>query len=284
MLFAVLLLHQAHAQQRKITFQQYSTDSIKLTFNKDYYLLEDSCAQIVRYTRMDFQAKKYIGHFKDSSKTKPCFIVSQGNYNNNGLKDGEFTEFYLNGNLLAKGAFKDDEYIGKWYVYYEDGRPQLTFDVDDKTVKLIDAWDIDHHKIVDNGTGYYTVPYVDKYRWSGNVAGGRPDGEWICIVPDMNEPPIITEVFTGGKFVSGKNLSGVYTNSSKIILVDKALLPLINAEKILMSRYGCVVPPVEKRNVESAKYEYGNDDFSGEIKNAVSGIFVVVIGKKKVSL
>ena len=56
-------------------------------------------------------------------------------------------------------------------------------------------------------------------------------------------------------------------------MIDKALLPLINAEKILVSHYPCVMPTVEKQILKNAEYEYGNEDFSEEIKNRVSGIF-----------
>ena len=218
---------------------------------------------------MDFQRKKYLGHFKDFSNTNSNSIISEGDYDEAGLKDGDFTEYYLNGNLLAKGVFKDDHYTGKWTFYYEDGQPQIIFDASDKGITLLSAWDSNHKKIIKNGAGYYSVPFL-RYIWTGNIANGRPDGDWICVRPDKNEPPIETERFADGHFVNGKNVSGIYTDSSRIVLLNMDMLPLRNAEKMLLSGVGCTVPVSYTSKLVSAKFDERNGDLTNQIQDASS--------------
>lgn len=275
-LLAVFLSLPAIAQQnpqRSIQFKTYGADSIRLTFNKEYYLIEDSCAQITRYTRFNFQTKKYLGEFKDVSSTNPSFVISKGNYNEAGQKNGEFTEYYLNGNLMAKGAFKNNKYTGKWETYFEDGQPKLTFEMTDSTMRIIDAWDDKHKKTVDNGNGTYEIAFF-YYKWTGKIVKGRPDGTWLYVSSrNKDEEPIRQERFYEGQFSSGKDFSGTYTDSSRIVFVNDYLLPLVNAETLKISPVGCTAPVVFTAKIISAQYGYGNDDFSDQIKQ-VAGDYI----------
>ena len=74
------------------------------------------------------KAKYFFGKFKDVSKVDTNLVVTEGNYSPDGFKDGEFTLHYLNGNLRAKGNFKNNKYDGHWQLYYNNGKPQLTFE------------------------------------------------------------------------------------------------------------------------------------------------------------
>jgi len=253
--------------QRNIKFNTFGADSIRLTFNKDYFFIEDSCAKIIRYTRFNFRDRKFIGAFKDVADGNPSLVIGEGNYNDAGQKDGEFSEYYLNGNLLGKGDFKDDKYTGKWVFYFEDGQPQLTFEVRDSSIYIIDAWNDKRKKTLDNGNGTYEVD-VFGYKWSGKIIKGRPDGAWLCTsIQNEDEAPIATEHFVNGQFANGKNFSGIYVDSSRFAFINNNMLPMLNAEKLKISAIGCTIPVTSK--IISALYDYGNDDFSDQIKQAV---------------
>ena len=118
-----------HTYTIRLDIKRFGKDSVNIPFNNNYQLSPDSCAQITRYAHFNFSKRIFIGKFKDVSTADHNLVVSKGNYNENGLKDGEFVTHYLNGNLQAKGSFKDDSYIGGWEFYYEDGKPELFFEV-----------------------------------------------------------------------------------------------------------------------------------------------------------
>lgn len=55
---------------------------------------------------------------RDNSKGKSkVFFPSTGNYNPDGLEDGEWKYYDNNGNILEEGVFKDGIRVGKWKYY-----------------------------------------------------------------------------------------------------------------------------------------------------------------------
>src|SRR5688572_3049217 len=143
-------------QKRNIRFRNLGNDSINLSFNNEYYLIEDSCADIVRYGHMNFKQRIFFGPFTDINKDNQA-IVAEGNYTSTGLKDGDFTIYYLNGNLQAKGAFKENKLSGKWEFFYPDGKPKIVFQAGGEQVRITDMWNDNGKKIIEDGNGSYSV-------------------------------------------------------------------------------------------------------------------------------
>ncbi len=71
--------------------------------------------------------------FKDGKK------VGEGITKDEGLKNGDWKEFYTTGQLKAEGAYKDDEKAGKWTYYFADGKIEQTGKYDAKG-KLTGKW------------------------------------------------------------------------------------------------------------------------------------------------
>jgi hypothetical protein len=253
------------------TFAQTATiDSISLSFNNKYYLVNDSCADITRHGHLNMKTKRYIGPFKDISTEDSVTIVTEGNYDNAGLKDGLFTLKYLNGNLQAKGTFKNDKYEGKWELYYVDGKPELTFEAENNFIKIIDAWDTDGKKIVDNGSGEFRINNGDYY-WEGKIAKGRPDGTWnLSTINPKVKLPSTSEYFKKNVFKNGTNASGDYSDSSRIILISTEMLPFLNAENLITDN-GCTAPR-ESRYVVKAQYRTGWDAFRRDVAHIAGPI------------
>lgn len=119
----------------------------------------------------------FLANLKDVSQLNPELVLTEGNYTSDGLKDGYFITHYLNGNLQAKGNFKSNAYDGKWEMYYDDGKPKLTFEANGKEIKINDAWDAKGVKIVTDGKGVYRINLGTIY-WKGKLLNGKPDGTW----------------------------------------------------------------------------------------------------------
>lgn len=256
---------------RHINIIPLAKDSVIIPFSGNYTLIEDSCAEILRYAKFDNDTRIFTGKFKDVRKDNPSIVLAEGNYDEDGLKDGDFTAYYPDGKLQAKGSFKDDNYAGRWDFYYPDGKPEINFEVIAGKINIINSWDEKHNKNVDNGRGVYQARGLYNYYWRGNIVKGRPDGIWKMI--NVNNPdmaPIMTERFKNNVFIIGGNASMNYSDSSHITLVKPDKLPFIMGEKMRISPYRCVLMPILKNNYVSATYPGGTDAFSEDIKSVIS--------------
>ncbi len=63
----------------------------------------------------DLDAKKYEEFFKDGSKKIEVELE-------NGLKHGSIREYYQNGEIKLKGQYEEDNPVGKWKYYDEQGK------------------------------------------------------------------------------------------------------------------------------------------------------------------
>jgi len=242
----------------------FENDSVHISYNEDYFLIEDSCADISRTCHYNLQERKFKGIFKDVSRLNPQQLIAAGRYDENGLKEGDFIAYYLNGNLQAKGTFKDNRFEGKWEFFYPTGRPKITFEANGNHVKIINTWTEDGKKIVDNGYGDYESN-SGVIVWAGKLIGGEPDGKWIAYRQHRSEHVLVTERFKLGAFQKGHNQVGDYKDSSRIILVSAELLPLVKAEGLWTSYEKCGV--VRKKYVVNARYPKGAEQFAVEIKD-----------------
>ncbi|HUS00784.1 MAG TPA: hypothetical protein VMY77_03615 [Chitinophagaceae bacterium] len=254
--------------KRSIRFHNLGNDSINLSFNEEYYLIEDSCAQIVRYGHMNLRQRMFFGSFKDISKDYPDIIIAEGNYTNTGLKDGSFITHYLNGALQAKGEYRENKVFGKWEFYYPDGRPKLFFDASTNDIKIKEAWDEKGKKIVDKGNGNFTAT-AGNIAWAGKLNNGTPDGTWKAMkINDRTNTVLAKEKFKESKFIEGSGIGGDYTDLSRISLLNEADLPFVNAEKIRISPVPC--NGVKRKQIVNAQYKEGFQQFSERIKDLVS--------------
>jgi len=276
---------------RRVNFKLFNKDSLNLYMNDAYFLIEDSCASIIRYTHFNFDTKRFYGNFKDVNKTDPSIIINEGNYNNDGLKDGDFTLRYLNGNLRAKGKFRSNKFIGDWELYYENGSAKVKFNVDDGIITVTDAWDEHNVKTVSNGNGYFVVDNGNTdIVWHGKLANGRPDSTWnFSNLSDPHSKSFI-EYFKKGKFVKGKNPMITYDDASHITLVDENSLSINNAEKLAIAPFGCNTVQTGgtanfvSHSIENAKYFNGIEVFTLKINETLWNVGKIRVDGANASL
>ncbi|MDB5031561.1 hypothetical protein [Mucilaginibacter sp.] len=252
---------------RRISFNFVGKDSVNMALNDEFDLIEDSCKQVIRYAKLDMRKRKYLGKIKDVSSLNPNLILTEGNYTADGLKDGYFITHYLNGQLQAKGSFKNNEYEGKWEMYYDDGKPKLTFEANGKDIKITDAWDAKGVKTIDNGKGTYRVNTGSIY-WKGKLLNGKPDGAWSAMkTDDATNTDIATEKYKNGAFQKGTGPLGDYNDVSRMALVPGDVLPFVKAELLHVSMVPC--NGVKRKHIVNAQYAQGFGYFSEAIKRAV---------------
>ncbi len=154
-------------------------------------------------------------------------------------------------------------------MYYDDGKPELTFEVIDGDCHIIDEWKRDGiAKIIDNGNGTY-IDNLGSLYWKGKLLNGRPDGTWKLLkTDDINSDALATEHFKKGVFHDGSNGVADYKNISRIELVDPLKLNFVNAEKMYVSQVPC--NGVKPKHIVNAQYSDGLNVFSSYISEAVS--------------
>jgi len=219
--------------QRDININFIRKDSVNLPLNADFELIEDACSQIIRYGHLNLDAKKFTGRFKDVARANPQLIITEGNYNNDGLKDGEFINRYLNGNLRSKGNFKNNKFDGRWEFYYEDGKPKFISVISGDDITITDSWDATGVKTVNNGNGTYRIDLEELY-WKGQLLSGKPDGQWKAVKTD-NNTTLITETYKNGVLQK----SNSKTDVPRFLLVFNSLLPYIRTEQLPISFKSC---------------------------------------------
>lgn len=254
---------------RNIRFSTIGKDSINLALNHQFNLIEDSCSQVIRYGHMNMFTRKFFGKFKDVSKLDPKIVLTEGNYTADGLKEGYFITHYLNGNLEAKGNFKNNQYDGDWEIYYADGKPMMTFTANGGDIKIIDVWDAKGNKTVNNGSGNYRVDLEGLY-WKGKLLNGKPDGTWKAANPDdATNVTLVSETYKEGLFKKGTNALGNYTDAPQLVLVPPNKLPFINAETFMIALVGCDGVSLVGKRVVNAQYSAGMSNFTDNIVRLV---------------
>ncbi len=254
--------------QRSVRFKFVTKDSVIVPLNDEFDMIEDSCAQVTRYGHLKMPERKFFGHVKDVSRANPGLVLTDGNYNADGQKEGQFVTHYLNGQLQAQGNFKGNEFDGGWQMYYDDGKPKLTFEASGKDIKVLNAWDEKGVKYVDNGKGNYRVDLGAIY-WKGKLLGGKPDGSWHAYRrDDATNTEVITESYKNGEFVKGKGPLGDYTNAPRLVLAGPDMLPFVTAELLRVSSVPC--NGVKRKHLVHAQYSDGLQAFTEHIKDVVS--------------
>ena len=114
------------------------------------------------------ETQPYTGHEKARIKDK---IIEYDVVN--GIKQGDFKLFFLNGNLQIEGRLKNNKNVGLWKYYYETG-------------ELESKGEFENDKPKGEWTWYYPS---GKIRERGNYFEGNRIGKW----QDFDEAGNVTE-------------------------------------------------------------------------------------------
>ncbi|MGY4539757.1 hypothetical protein ACVW0P_004196 [Mucilaginibacter sp. UYNi724] len=252
--------------ERNIRLEFIKGDSIRLGLNDEFNLIEESCSQMFRYAHVNMQERKFTGPFIDVSHDNPKLIITQGTYSAEGLKEGPFVINYLDGTPQGRGSFKHNKFEGKWKVFYNTGKPLMTFDASGSDIKIIDVWDDKGKKTVDNGNGTYRADMGFMY-WKGKLLNGRPDGKWKS-KKTADDSDFTAEIYNLGTFKKGNTSFNEYTDGPRMVLISPTIFLFVGAERLSFSQFGCDF--TKQKKVVNASYSGGINSFSERIGEALS--------------
>ncbi|HWA34172.1 MAG TPA: hypothetical protein VG737_08590 [Cyclobacteriaceae bacterium] len=231
-----------------------NADTVLFFYNRNWRLVFQACAEIVRVSRVNNATGYFDGSFTDYYKNSK--IAATGSYNNS-LKEGLFQVFYESGQLSQVGNYLKDKKNGIWEYYYENGNKQMTLAFRDGDLSMLELWDANQNKLVDGGNGHWVSREdpANSIELAGNVVNGKPDGTWTRTDGSFK---LNSEEYEGGKLIGGKFYSRVggaekYTSMKSLINVDKKAKYEM-AEKFEVTFCYRVTPPTDKLvNPDDAK-------------------------------
>ncbi len=133
-----------------------------------------------------------------------------------GVREGETTYFYPNGDTRGTGSYHQDQQVGKWQWWYANGKPKLVQEYPEAVkpyhpdpaprYRAESLWDSTGTLVFSNGTGAY-VSYHDNGRpeSKGQFLDGYQHGTWTGY--HDNGKLYYEEEWKAGELVSGKSYS-----------------------------------------------------------------------------
>ena len=129
-------------------------------------------------------------------------------YNQDAYREGNFEEYYPNGNIKESGSFKKGHKSGLVIYYDPSGKKQSILeysppdqkftDYGETDFKIIDYWDSAGKQIVAKGNGKCHCKLISGRNEIGNVVDGLRDSVWSEYLGDTL---ILTEQYSLGKFI-----------------------------------------------------------------------------------
>ena len=159
----------------KLSAQEGAT----IFYNQNWEITTPRAATYYRFTQLNNMGDFYEGKYTDFS-VKENKIIESGEYSNN-LKNGEFIEYFSNGNVKKKGNYKDNQLFGSWYYYYPNGQLKAIFSFAEKDFQAIECRDSLDKVTLENGTGIWeTEIYVngEPVKLIAKFKKGKRNGEW----------------------------------------------------------------------------------------------------------
>jgi hypothetical protein len=200
----VLSKNLINGQNDSLTFfDVIQDDSIKMYFNERYHLVQKECFDYVRFTRVD-SAGNFNGYFED--KDAKGNLMSKGTYMN-GIKHGYFEVYNPENELISKGHYHENEPIGEWNYFYENGKPERTLFLDENGVVLKKFFDKNGKCRVNEGNGWFegvislgnnSIILIAR----GKVENGLPHGKWKGL--NRNKSIYCIEDYENGEFIKGQ--------------------------------------------------------------------------------
>jgi antitoxin component YwqK of YwqJK toxin-antitoxin module len=128
--------------------------------------------------------------------------ISEGIVDEQGNRRGEWKDFYITGELRARGNYSNNRRTGEWIFYFKNGRIEqkgrfLSGRYDGEWIWYYDTGEIWREESYFNGSeDGYAVEYSRSgdIIAAGNYINGEKDGEWIHVVGDHKEV---------GEYISG---------------------------------------------------------------------------------
>lgn len=205
--------------------------------------------------KTEYQAFRY---------SKSGKIINEGIYKDKEakIKNGEFIEYYPNGNKGTSTLYKESRPVGNKTEWYENGNKKLeaeyikTEDGSSK-YKINQFWDVKNKQTVIDGNGFYESDngsYLEK----GEIKNGFRNSTWTGTSHKNNYT--YSDKYQDGKFISGFNIDNDGTRHDYFEIESK---------------------PMPKKGVEhfykyvSKNFRYTRESINNKVKGKIIVQFVV---------
>lgn len=168
-------------------------------FNQNWEITSPSKATYYRFTELNNMGDFYNGKYTDYL-VKGNIVIECGSYSSN-QKNGEFIDYYPNGNVKKKGEYKNNQLFGNWYYYYSNGQLKAILSFSEKDFQPIECRDSLNRLTLENGTGIWeTEIYVkgESGRLIAKFKKGKRHGIWKYVNNDGKE--ILSEEYINSDF------------------------------------------------------------------------------------
>lgn len=177
----------------------FCQNEIKIYYNNDCQIIMKELASHYRIGHVDTIKKVFTGKVVDY--TMDGEIICSINYDKEGKKNGEYLEYYDNGNLKIKGNYLNNSKSGSWTYYYSNGKIHQTIEFIENDFKVIEQIDGSGQATVKNGNGIWSS-IRENGILKGLVENGYKEGKWTFESLEGNL--IGYEIYESGRFIKGK--------------------------------------------------------------------------------
>jgi len=148
-------------------------------YNQNWEITTPQKATYYRFTGLNNTGDFYEGKYTDFL-VKENKMIASGEYSSN-KKNGEFIEYFSNGNVKKKGNYKDNYLFGNWYYYYPNGQLEMIISFPEKDFQPVECRDSLNNVTLENGTGKWeTDIFVNGLpaKLIAKFKNGKRNGEW----------------------------------------------------------------------------------------------------------
>lgn len=206
--------------QRNTNFSipEQNSKKVKVYYNK---LWQMCLPEKASYYRESFWAKHinfFGGNFTDYYMNGE--VYAKGRLERKKI-NGAYQVFYSNGKHKLKAQFAKGSPTGKWTYYLEDGSPdfEIQFTLDNFNFNILNKANTNYP--INSGTGKFSI-LLDKwdkieFLFSGEYFNGAREGVWTN---KQDGQKIISEKYKKGKFKSGYVATNIGNIASKDTQID----------------------------------------------------------------
>ncbi len=211
---------------------QIITDTI--FYNKSWQICEKPLAAYYRIGTLTIDSFwYYTGKMKDFDMQGQ--LLTEGEYSNDGKRDGLFRFYYPDGKLMLSGKYWQGLMTGDWHWYYTNDSLKAIINFDGTSDDFVfSRYKLpDGTSMLENGSGtfeWYTNPYLPNLpnlKVYGSFSKGKRSGSWRYYVTGYGEESLrFSEKYDkDGKFKKASVSGNYYGQEPKAPYDDYIFIP-----------------------------------------------------------
>ena len=179
-----------------------------LYYGQDWKLTTSEKCAFYRIGSVNTRTMVFNGPFTDYYKSG--LVMLKGSYDLNGKKSGLFERYYESGTPFSKGTFKENEIVGIWKYFHENGELSETIQFDHDDYYVINSWDENGKAGVVDGTGKWKKVIATENGLKNYLIAYFKDKKKVkkWMIRSENGYVFHTEVYKDGQFIKAEQATG----------------------------------------------------------------------------